>query len=448
MLLRESTVPQQLKTPRVRWEDEEDEQSPVHQLDLGGDGRDATTMVDPTTPSASSVGNSCEAVTGRAASELWPSPLRMLPRAGVCSAMVQQILAISPIRKHSEIRSDEEKSELPQPRTRDCYWSNTSSCSGTTTHSSSIQESDVRKADKLAQKFWDSCGKNTPVAAPMHASSSRPSPSPPCVGGIRGRRALVMAHGSSSTGDQEELPDVDGQPEWPRPLSQSLSPAAIASFAQATETASLEHSARCTFDPRHLSPPPLAVFRPKKGGKIGKPSRYQRHSSTAVHEPRARCGCRGITVRVNCGPLGLSLEASYRMERGLVLKQAWSDCSVDKGMFEHSILVQNMPGRDGHVGELDVGLKGRSSLSGLIKVQAVCIENIAGPPATPTTVVEPPLPLRPGVAVRPSSGREAQRSVLEGVLEIENGDILVRVNDVQARIIHTSIKLVTCGITC
>ena len=150
-----------------------------------------------------------------------------------------------------------------------------------------------------------------------------------------------MVHDSSA--DLEELLHVtDQQRDWPRPMSQSLSPAATASsLSHAREGA--HNSARCGFDPRLLSPQPIAVFHLKKS-KSGKVSRYQRHSSTVVHAPRARCGCRGITVQVNCGPLGLSLEASYRTERGLVLKQAWSDCSVDEGLLKHSILVQNMPG--------------------------------------------------------------------------------------------------------
>lgn len=486
MLLRGFTVPQQQqqqKTPRVRWEDEEqeDDRPPFHRLDLNGDDDGSDPKVDTTvvtsTPSiSSSLGNSGEAVIGRAGAgvvagrvsatggEPWPSPLRKLPRAGMRPSTFQKILAISPIRKHSETRSDEEeKLDLPQPRTRESLCtsssrstsSRSSSCSGATACTgSNIQETGARKADKLVvRSVWDDSGDQddtTPptMAAPAHASSS-PLSSPnntTCVSVVRGRTASSMVHDDNTTNLEELLHVADQQRSWPRPLSQSLSPAAIASLSQAREEeegASLDHhSPKCGFDTRQLSPQPLAVFHSKKGtSKSGKASRYQRHSSTAVHEPRARCGCRGITVQVNCGPLGLSLEASYRMERGLVLKQAWSDCSADKGMFEHSILVQNMPGRDGRVGELNVGLnkEGRSSLSGLIKVQAVCIENVADARATPTatTVMEPPLPLRPGVIVRSSSlssSREAaQRSVLEGVLEVENGDILVRVNDVQVR---------------
>lgn len=447
MFLREFTLPQQQNTPRVRWEDEEDDRPPFRRLDLDGDddARVDTTV----TPSASSLKNSAETVTGRtviggaATGDSWPSPLRKLPRAGVRPSTFQQILAISPIRKHSEVRSDErEKLELPQPRTRESCCSSTSSISsfsGTTVYSS-IHDTGAREEDKLVvRRFRDDSGdQDTPVmVAPMHASSSPlSSPNSSCVG-ERDKRASSMVHDSSA--DLEELLHVtDQQRDWPRPMSQSLSPAATASsLSHAREGA--HNSARCGFDPRLLSPQPIAVFHLKKS-KSGKVSRYQRHSSTVVHAPRARCGCRGITVQVNCGPLGLSLEASYRTERGLVLKQAWSDCSVDEGLLKHSILVQNMPGRDSHVGgELGVGLKeSRSSLSGLIKVQAVCIENVgadAGPGTPTTTMVEPPLPLRPGVVVRSSSfgGETAQRSVLEGVLEVENGDILVRVNDVQAR---------------
>ena len=63
MFLREFTLPQQQNTPRVRWEDEEDDRPPFRRLDLDGDddARVDTTV----TPSASSLKNSAETVTGR-----------------------------------------------------------------------------------------------------------------------------------------------------------------------------------------------------------------------------------------------------------------------------------------------------------------------------------------------------------------------------------------------
>lgn len=208
------------------------------------------------------------------------------------------------------------------------------------------------------------------------------------------------------------------------------------------ESSRSNYSPRRTFAPSapsDLSPEPIAVFRSKThDGSLSPSSQHYYHSSTAVHEPRARCGCRGLTVRVVSGPLGLSLEASYRMEHGFVLKQTWSDCAVDRGMFAHSVHVQNLPGRGGddHVSALDLGLEGRSSSSGLIKVRTVGLESVGGnmtaassSNASSNVLVGPPIPLRPGIA----SNKEGGRSILVGVLEVEEGDILVRVNDVQVR---------------
>lgn len=140
-------------------------------------------------------------------------------------------------------------------------------------------------------------------------------------------------------------------------------------------------------------------------------------------------------MRVDSGPLGLSLEASYRMQQGFVLRQAWSDCAMDRAMFTHSVHVQNLPGKrgDGHVGALDLGLEGRSSSSGLIKVRKVGIESVGGTTTIASNgggnvLVGPPPPLRPGIL-----SKEARSGVVVGVLEVEEGDILVRVDDVQVR---------------
>lgn len=177
--------------------------------------------------------------------------------------------------------------------------------------------------------------------------------------------------------------------------------------------------------PLSLSPQPVAEFRSRNSNYT--PSSQHKHSSTAIHEPRARCGCRGLTVRVDSGPLGLSLEASYRVGETFVLKQAWSDCAADSGMFAHSMLVSNLPGKvdDDQVRVLDLGFDGRSSSSGLIKVRAVGLER----DHATTTVRTRQDSMLNGA---PSSPNESRRSVV-GVLELDEGDILVRVDNVQVR---------------
>lgn len=181
-----------------------------------------------------------------------------------------------------------------------------------------------------------------------------------------------------------------------------------------------------------LSPQPVAVFR-SRISNYTQPSQQNHHSSTATHEPRARCGCRGLTVRVDSGPLDLSLETSYRVGEMFVLKQAWSDCAADSGMFAHSILVSNLPGKvdDDQVKGLDLGLDGRSSSSGLIKVRAVGLQRDHA-----TTTVRTH---QGGMLDGAPSPNESRGSVV-GVLELDEGDILVRVDNVQVRFCRRSLR--------
>ncbi|CAN0241010.1 unnamed protein product, partial [Ectocarpus sp. 4 AP-2014] len=228
------------------------------------------------------------------------------------------------------------------------------------------------------------------VAAPVHASSPLLSlPGPPSP---RSREQAGKASGSSAVMVRDHTFSVSPQARDSAPLS--------------------------------LSPQPVAVFRSRNSNHTPT-SQRNHHSSTAIHGPRARCGCRGLTVRVDSGPLGLSLEASYRVGETFVLKQAWSDCAADSGMFAHSMLVSNLPGKvdDDQARTLDLRLDGRSSSSGLIKVRAVGLERDH---ATMTVRTRQCSILN----AAPSPPNESRGSVV-GVLELDEGDILVRVDDVQ-----------------
>lgn len=154
--------------------------------------------------------------------------------------------------------------------------------------------------------------------------------------------------------------------------------------------------------------------------------------------------------KVDSGPLGLSLEASYGVN-GLILNQAWSDCDIDRGIDRHSIRVRySQRHREGYTccSAMDVGTSyDRSSSSGLIKVRRVDIGGSKACALTTSTlslenlgVVAPPTPLRPCLLTRRvgrrtagGTGGEQAQIVREGVLAVEEGDILVRVDDVQVR---------------
>lgn len=272
-------------------------------------------------------------------------------------------------------------------------------------------------------------GDDALVVAPVHASSSLHSQGPSPLKFIDEQGSTASSSDHTAVPDREAC-TLKGRLRQHLPWSPSLSPElSSADFLFPHPVGGRSgNSDTCALETDH-SPPNVAVCSSTNSdSSCASSPQYQYHSSTAVHQPRARCGCRGLTVRVDSGPLGISLEASYRMEQGFVLKQAWSDCAADSGMFTHSVHVQNLPGKrdDGHIGALDLGLEGKSSSSGLIKVRSVGLEGGGGITKS-GVLVRPPLPVPPGI----TSTKEAVSSALVGVLEVEQGDILVRVDDVQ-----------------
>lgn len=385
--------------------------------------------------------------------EAWSMPPRKVSRVKPYPSMLQQVLPTPPDewrRCHETLNYDNENEEKLE--WRDDANNSASSCSSGSTCSGTYSSDDDETAsgredigDRQAaatimaeRGLSNGDGDDALVAAPVHASSCLLSQGPSPLN-------LFSEQASKASADHTALTDreacaLKGQLAQHPPSSPSLSPevgfADITSPQRAGRRSG--YSVGCAFAPSDLSPQPdVAVCRSTDSDSSYAPSpQHNHHSSTAVHEPRARCGCRGLTVRVDSGPLGLSLEASYRMEQGFVLKQAWSDCAADSGMFTHSVHVQNLPGKrdDGHIGALDLGLKGRSSSSGLIKVRRVGLESGGGTSSRSNLLVGPPLPRRPGN----TSVKETRRSVLVGVLEVEEGDILVRVDDVQVRTVCSS----------
>lgn len=365
--------------------------------------------------------------------EDWFPPARKASGVRHCASTLQQALPTSPAaqrRHYYETRGRDSDSEEKLEEWRD----DASSCvSGSTCSWTCSDDEDT--ACSSADGFGDRQAMATIVeererragavdnalsAAPMHASSALLS-------------SVMVTDDSLDDRDTCAVRRQLGQ-HPSSPLSLEL----ISTGSPGRESAISDYSPKRTFAPSDvLSPEPLVNFRSKTNdGSYTPSSQHFHHSSTAVHEPRARCGCRGLTVRVDYGPLGLSLEASYRIKQGFVLKQTWSDCAVDKGLFAHSVHVQNLPGKrgDDHVSALDLGLEGRSSSSGLIKVRTVGLDSGAVTMASASNtnvnaLAGPPLPLRPGI----TSTKEVGRSVLDGVLEVEEGDILVRVDDVQVR---------------
>lgn len=369
-----------------------------------------------------------EAESNEDEDKAWFPPPRKASRARHCPSTLQQALPTSPTTRrriyYETCDRDDDSEEKLEWRDDAISCISGSTCSWTCsddeeTTSSSTEDFGDRQAMATIMKEREirhGAGDNTLGAAPMHASSDLLSP------------ADHTLTDRETCASRWRL----GHPSSP------LSPEVVSAGSPGQEGRKLGYSARCAFAPSDLSPEPIAVFRSKVNDGSDTPSsQHYHHSSTAVHEPRARCGCRGLTVRVDSGPLGLSLEASYRMEQGFVLKQAWSDCTVDRGMFTHCVHAQNLPGerREDHVSALDLRLEGRSSSSGLIKVRTVGLES-GGRTTTASSsrsdsnaLIGPPLPLRPGI----TPTKELARSVLVGVLEVEEGDILVRVDNVQVR---------------
>lgn len=274
---------------------------------------------------------------------------------------------------------------------------------------------------------WD----DTHATAPKHASAGVLSPhlSPTKYEERTSRTSSSLTEGS----DKEVCCTLVTRRDS-CPLSARLTPNTIVDTQPSTK-----ETPGCTRRVRR-SPRPLAIFRSKtKNTKnTHKASWSQAHSSTAIHEPRSRCGCRGITVQVNSGPLGISLEAGYRTKEGVILKQTWSDCEIDRAMFRHSVRVQSVHGRHGRVNTHGgIPEEGRSWTSGLIRVRTIGIDtnhSMTTATAASAGIIEPPLPLRPGVLGCPSPQASAARNVFAGVLEVEEGDILVRVDSVQVRV--------------
>lgn len=183
---------------------------------------------------------------------------------------------------------------------------------------------------------------------------------------------------------------------------------------------------------------------------------------------------------MDSGPLGLSLEASYGVG-GSILREAWSDCDADGGgtAYRHSICVRRLRqrrlGRDisfcSRDTASDEGRYDRLSSSGLVRVvktdiQGIGARNDDAMPATEITpsFMEPPTPLRLGLSTLSSrtaavgrtvaggisaQGRRKQlaRVTSEGMLAVEEGDILVRVDDVQVRV-RSDGTLVKGGCVC
>lgn len=398
----------QCRRPHVKWADESDAPILLERSYLDSDGLREHQGLS----------------TKDLADDEW-SPPPGGPRGRLLYSSLQYHPSMSPERgRPYEIHDSEEgKLEGRCIHTRGC-----DDC-GAITNNTSRNDSSEQRAVML-RGLENGDGESTRKTAPMHASSY---PLPP-------GSAFIKNDGRTRTGSSSNHATVDQEPKAfarrndHRPRSRSLSSDILSTVSQQSrERRASTYMARRPLDHYPIYRQPEAMSRSKK--REHTPAASLQHSSTAIHEPRARCGCRGITVQVNAGPLGLSLEASYRID-GVVIKQAWSDCAADKGMFRDSVEVQSLPEeRCDHTGELNITFESRSSTSGLIKVRDVGIEN-GTTTGTTTSVVGPPLPLRPGIGTgvrSPSSDSTPNTGVFEGVLEVEEGDILVRVDDVQAR---------------
>lgn len=182
-------------------------------------------------------------------------------------------------------------------------------------------------------------------------------------------------------------------------------------------------------------------------GVISSPtiSKETTHSSTATQEQRARCGCRGITVQVNSGSLGLSLEANYVVDERQ-LKRTWSDWEDYRDLERYDISVEQNKGEPIR----DTSLCGdwmptgrdesKAASSGLIKVTRVNIET--GKQRKSGTTVESPLSQSPAITGNKPRVSSASTSEIDdeslvivpgGMLAVDEGDILVRVDRDQVR---------------
>lgn len=388
--------------------------------------------------------------------EAWPLAPRKISRYNPPS-LLEQTLPTSPAERRGcrksfdrDDESSEEKQERQEARSctseSTCSWASYSSSDDTETTyiREELEDRQELRTTMKERHFRDLAGDDARGTAPMHASSRLLSSGPSSLY-YRQQACEDLGPPLSPVIEAEDATfknQAARDSKWRLEQHPSLSSSSLSPESTSTIASPHRHSRGSVYSPTStrsdLSPPPAATLRLKNCDSSYTSTssvRNYHHSSTAVHEPRARCGCRGLTVRVDSGPLGLSLEASYRMQQGFVLRQAWSDCAMDRAMFTHSVHVQNLPGKrgDGHVGALDLGLEGRSSSSGLIKVRKVGIESVGGTTTIASNgggnvLVGPPPPLRPGIL-----SKEARSGVVVGVLEVEEGDILVRVDDVQVR---------------
>lgn len=154
----------------------------------------------------------------------------------------------------------------------------------------------------------------------------------------------------------------------------------------------------------------------------------QRRVSNAIQQPRAKCGCRGFTIQVNSGSIGISFEVSYRVN-GIVIRRTWSDLggssSYSSGMScRDSVQVHCLERSDRGNDERDIlGREGRLAWSGLIKVAAVASSYHITMGRLASHADE--------MNMRPQEADGSSSNIYEGVLDVEEGDILVRVDDVQ-----------------
>ncbi|CAM9582311.1 unnamed protein product, partial [Scytosiphon promiscuus] len=398
----------QVRDLRVQWADEGEVPSPLARSNL----------VDHVLFSEDDEDDSS---AGEGHAETWSTPPRQASPRQPFSLLGQTLPTSPPDQSYWRERSirDDDSEESEDWRYNDDYSTSGASestynetCSAdsieTATSDRKIVGERLLAAVTNERAIWGKRGDEALVTAPVHAWSST---LPPVFSPVRLHEQACKAH--------------------------LLADSSVSNTSEVWDDRRSGYSVTSAFAPPGLRPRPFAMPRPQSSASRFTPSTRHRyhHSSTAVHEPRARCGCRGLTVRVDSGLLGLSLEATCLIEHGFVLKQAWSDCPTDRGVFSHSVHVKKMSNGKctGHgSGASDLRFESRSLSSGLIRVRAID-PGSGDPPTAPlwnsgnSPLVGSPPPLRPGAL----SAKDARRMRFAGVLEVEEGDILVRVDDVQ-----------------
>ena len=190
---------------------------------------------------------------------------------------------------------------------------------------------------------------------------------------------------------------------------------------------------------RELSPEPSPKASPQRKDCL--------HQPTAVQGPRARCGCRGVTVEVESGPLNLTLEAKYAVG-GTVLLQTWSESGTGTFASGHFVHVRSVGPRGLPVAECDLASEGGdgSCSSGLIKVRRMHVDG----ESTSASASRLPLRCRParGSLSRSKTRLALLRSKIDEsrqMTTVEEGDILVRVDHVQVlSLIHQPCATSSC----